>query len=477
MQAAINADFFDFPGWSYVLVRARGAGEEWPPQAELLEQPSGYWQFGQNISGIQPSSLVSPPPGVTEVVGAYDPIIGFGAPVDQSGDPFMQELHRRSGIGLSWDSATIYLYASNAAIDGNGMANEMIALAAEAGAPAIAFATNQDGGGSSQLYVQGFGQVIDSGRQVIDHLGIYASGAGPAPNCPNRPPVGWLDGVACSGFAGWAQDPDEPKKSLDVHFYFDGPAGAPQARGPFVVHADVSRPDLCTALGSCTHAFTPLPPPAMLDGKPHEVHAYGIDSHGGTNAELAQSPRTMTCNPPAVHGAKRWISSPAVLATWHLGPLDVMPVPEVTLHGLRELEQLPDAPVLLRADDGSPEVWVADGRVKRHIVDPSVAAAWRFDLGAAVVRPAIEIERMPTGLPLPSRPLAIQARGPEIYLVDDVVESGVLDGGVTPIDEQGDASGCSCHVARSSDSGAPFSLVLVGLAAARFRKRRPSAQS
>src|SRR5262245_13297890 len=26
-QVAINADFFDFPGWSWVLVRARGDGE------------------------------------------------------------------------------------------------------------------------------------------------------------------------------------------------------------------------------------------------------------------------------------------------------------------------------------------------------------------------------------------------------------------------------------------------------------------
>src|SRR5262245_57009831 len=57
-QVAINADFFDFPGWSWVLVRARGDGEDWPPEAQMLAQPSAYWQFGRGFSDIQPSSLV-----------------------------------------------------------------------------------------------------------------------------------------------------------------------------------------------------------------------------------------------------------------------------------------------------------------------------------------------------------------------------------------------------------------------------------
>ena len=198
-QVAINADFFDFPGWSYVLVRARGDGEEWPPEAELLLQPSSYWQFGGGLAGFQPSSVVPPDPWVTQVVGAYDLLIAGGQPhVFGPDEPFMLELHRRSAIGLSADGGTLYFYASNAAIDGPGMAAEMISMAAEAGAPPIDIATNEDGGGSSQLYVQGFGQIIDSGRQVNTHLGLYASGAGGAPNCPTT-----RARAAAGGVAAW----------------------------------------------------------------------------------------------------------------------------------------------------------------------------------------------------------------------------------------------------------------------------------
>ncbi len=468
VQAAINADFFDFPGWSYVLVRARGAGEEWPASAELLEQPSAYWQFGPGISGVQTNSLVTPPNGVTDVVGAYDPIIGFGGVVDQSGDPFMQELHRRSAIGLSWDAATLYLYASNAAIDGNGMANEMIALAAEAGAPAIAFATNQDGGGSSQLYVDGYGQVIDSGRQVNDHLGIYASGSGAAPNCPNRAPKGYLDGVACDGFAGWAQDPDAPAQSIDVQLTFD-------AQGPLVVNANVARQDLCGPLGSCNHGFTPLPPPATLDGQPHVVHAYGVDSTSGAKTELAQSPQTMTCTAPKLAGVRRHVTDPTSFAAWKLEALDVLAVDDATFSSLKKSDDMPAAPALIRADDGSPEVWIVDGPRKRHVTDPVSAAAWRFDLGSSKALPAAQVNAMPTGLPWPSRPFGVHGSGAEIDLLD--ADPNALppsspsgpDGGVGDSEDgAGPGGGCNMTNAR----GDAWLYVFLGLAVLARRHSR-----
>jgi hypothetical protein len=468
VQAAINADFFDFPGWSYVLVRARGAGEEWPASAELLEQPSSYWQFGPGVAGFQTNSLVTPPSNVTEVVGAYDPIIAFGGVVDQAGDPFMQEFHRRSGIGMSWDLATLYLYASNAVIDGPGMANGMMALAAEAGAPAIAFATNQDGGGSSQLYVDGFGQVIDSGRQVIDHLGIYASGSGPAPNCPNRAPKGYLDGVACDGFAGWAQDPDAPGQSIDVQLFFDG-------AGPLVVNANAARSDLCGPLGSCTHAFAPLPPFGMLDGKPHEVHAFAIDSSSGAKTELAESPRTMTCATPKLTGTRRHVVSPDSFAAWKLDALDVLALGDAAFAALPKGDDEPNAPVLIRADDGSPEVWIVDGKTKRHVIDPASADAWRFDLGATKVEPAAQVSAMPTGLPWPARPFAVHGSGAEIDLLDaPAQERGSFDGGVSGDGPTSDSSGCSCRAstARSPSTSATWLYVLLACAVLARRHSR-----
>jgi hypothetical protein len=463
VQAAINADFFDFPGWSYVLVRARGAGEEWPAYAELLEQPSAYWQFGPGVVGIQTNSLVTPANDITEVVGAYDPIIGFGGVVDQNGDPFMQEFHRRSGIGISWDAATLYMYASNAPIDGAGMANEMIALAAEAGAPAIAFATNQDGGGSSQLYVDGMGQVIDSGRQVNDHLGVYASGSGPAPNCPNKPPKGYLDGVACDAFAGWAQDPDVPTQSIDVQFFFDG-------QGPLDVMANVTRSDLCGPLGSCDHAFTPPPPFGMLDGKPHVVNAYAIDSKNGNKTALAQSPQTMTCPAPKLSGyVRRHVVDLPSFVAWKLLVLDVLSIDDASFSSVKKTSDIPATPELIRSDDGAPEVWIVDGPEKRHVIDPQSAAAWRFDLGSTKVLPAAQVKAMTTGLPWPARPLMIKGTGAEIDLLDTdpngSSSNGRGDGGVGDSEDgtTGGGGGCNTTGARG-DTWLYFVLALAILA-------------
>jgi hypothetical protein len=471
-QAAINADFFDFPGWSYVLVRARGNGQEWPSSAEQLQQPSAYWEFGNGVSNLQPNSLVDPGPGISEVVGAYDPLISNGQPVSQD-NPFMQELHRRSAIGLSADRSWVYFYASNAAVNGNGMIYDMITMAAEAGAPPIGEATNQDGGGSSQLYVQGVGQVIDSGRQVNTSLAIYAWGAGGSPNCPNRPPVGTLDQAACDGINGWAQDPELPNAGLNVFLSFNGPVFGAQATGETISSA-THRDDLCGPLGSCDHAFHILPPPGLLDNAPHEVHAYGFDGvPGGPAAELAQSPQTFTCGPIAVSGAKRWIPNPDVFGAWKFSSvLDIMHVSDDTLATLTTGQQIPDAPQLIQADDGSPEVWLVDGDHKRWIPDPDAANAWHFDLGSRVMTPAADVQAMPTGAPLAERPVLVQGSGPEVYVVD-VADPMNPDGGGSSGDNSA-TGGCQS----STPSGGTGLLVIAVLAALyRWPRARSARQS
>ena len=72
-------------------------------------------------------------------------------------------------------------------------------------------------------------------------------------------------------------DPDAPAQSINVDFYFDGPAGASGAMGMRVL-ANQHRDDLCAAIGSCEHAFDFDVPLGVRDGKSHEVHAYGIDT-------------------------------------------------------------------------------------------------------------------------------------------------------------------------------------------------------
>lgn len=116
----------------------------------------------------------------------------------------------------------------------------------------------------------------------------------PPPPPPNQLPKGSLDSADCEHIRGWAQDPDDPTKALDVHLYFDGEAGS-GAKG-LPIKANLSRPDLCGPLGSCEHAFDVPVPAEYRDGKPHTIFAYAIDLSGGTNPKLDGSPRTVTCS-------------------------------------------------------------------------------------------------------------------------------------------------------------------------------------
>ena len=56
-------------------------------------------------------------------------------------------------------------------------------------------------------------------------ISAYVTPHGIVPS--NRPPRGYLDGVACDGIHGWAQDPDAATASINVHVYIDGRPASP----------------------------------------------------------------------------------------------------------------------------------------------------------------------------------------------------------------------------------------------------------
>ncbi len=117
--------------------------------------------------------------------------------------------------------------------------------------------------------------------------------------CPrNTPPRGDLNSANCAGAAGWAQDPDDPMRTIDVHLYIDGTPGMMGAMS-FSVRAGDNRPDLCMPLGSCNHAFTWNLPDSFKDRRPHSMRAYAIDSAGGNNPQVGSTLMFM-CDPPAV---------------------------------------------------------------------------------------------------------------------------------------------------------------------------------
>jgi MYXO-CTERM domain-containing protein len=337
---------------------------------------------------------------------------------------------------------------------------------------------------------------VDMFNGTLDQLNALAAPA-------DAPPQGWLDGVGCGQITGWAQDPDAPDQPIDVHLYFDGGPGEAGAQA-FAVHADVHRDDLCQAIGSCNHGFVAAPPRSLLDGQPHPVRAYGIDTGGGTNPVLSGSPLTLQCDPPAppidaLHGVKRWIPSPEAFSAWRFDWFrDLAHEPDALVASFPTGPDLPAAPAVVQADDGTPEVWVIDTGVRRHVIDPAALAAWRFDgAGAVAVTPAAQVYAFPLGADLPAAPFVFASPSdPKVYLLDvplHAATTGAGGGGAGGSDPgagggagagagsagsggdgQTPAQSSGCALTPPAPAGPPGALALavLALAAAARRGRR-----
>lgn len=417
-QAAINADFFDLPGWSVVVGRARGAGEDWPADKQLLETRL-YWYFGLFTAGLQENAAVPPAgvPWMTEIVGGHNQLIRDGQSLGPSfdGDAVLAGSFRRTAVGMSRDRRTLFLLATGKLLNGTGLVNELRALAAQAGAPAIDVATNMDGGGSSQLYVQGQGQLVSTGRQVNNHVGLYATGSGPSPNCNNIPPRGALDVASCDVVAGWAQDWNVKDSPISLYLSFGGPvfSGAPG----WFVKADRRREDLCAPLESCDHAFEVPTPLGLLDGQPHPISAYAMDSEGGQNTEVQGSPKVLQCARPPPAGVLRHVPGDG-WAPWRFDAfVDVQPVGDALLTERTTAAPWPITPRLIRAA-GTPEVYLVDGRFRRHVTAAAVAP-WHLDLSTVEEVSADERDVFKPGPPVRERPWLVKGAGPAIFVVDD----------------------------------------------------------
>jgi MYXO-CTERM domain-containing protein len=213
--------------------------------------------------------------------------------------------------------------------------------------------------------------------------------------------------------------------------------------------ADISRDDLCAPLGTCNHGFRVPTPLSLLDGAAHAVHAYGIDSEGEKNTQLTNSPGTLMCPPPPLLGWRRSVALPYTLSAWQFSLFaDLVTIEDTALAALGQTIALPAVPLLVRADDGSPDIWLVDGQggtLRRHIGDPAIAGAWHLDLEAAAVWPAADLALIPEGPPLRPRPILVKGSGPDIFVIDDnldPVEAG-SDGGDTSDTPTGTGAGGS----------------------------------
>ncbi len=236
-----------------------------------------------------------------------------------------------------------------------------------------------------------------------------------------RAPRGYLDSATCDGITGWAQDQDTASAAIDVHLYVGGPAGAAGVDS-FAVRADVSRPDLCSAIGSCAHGFSARVPLAYFDGVERPVYAYGIDSAGGANTLLTHSPRTLRCDqaplPDLPTGrVRRHVPSPSAMAAWKLARADIAPLDDATLGAVDDGPALPAAPALVRIE-GADAVYLREGDVLRHVPSPAAMAAWRFDYAAIQVVSAAALGDVLHGAPWPEAPFLAQGTAAEVYAID-----------------------------------------------------------
>jgi surface antigen len=235
----------------------------------------------------------------------------------------------------------------------------------------------------------------------------------------DKPPQGWLDSADCAQISGWAWDPDTASQAISVDVYFDGTSATGKG-----VHwtADVNRADLCTAIGSCNHGYVLPTPLGLMDNAPHTVSPYAIDSSGnGDNPLLQGAPKSFTCPPPAIPyspAVKRHVTDPTVFGAWKFDSLtNVAHLSDATLTPLEQVADIPATPSLV-TDDGSGGVFIVDGALLRHVQDPASMTAWRFDWNAIVKMPSSQFAAMKQGLPWPETPFLAQGSGSAVYMLD-----------------------------------------------------------
>ncbi len=108
-----------------------------------------------------------------------------------------------------------------------------------------------------------------------------------------QPPTGYLDNVTRDGsIEGWAYDPDEPQKEVEVEFYLDLPYEAGSNRqADFRGVTGYLRSDVNDFFYiSGNHGYDVVIPPQFLAGENRLVYIYAIDTQTGSK-QLIDGPR------------------------------------------------------------------------------------------------------------------------------------------------------------------------------------------
>lgn len=179
-QIAINADFFNWNGYKTSGL-AMGNGVAWPDTSD--SRTYGTFAFdttplAPRVELLPPESVIQPAAWMKGVVSGRPRVLAAGQVLSSSVSVCANNVrHPRTALGLSADKKKLILVV----VDGRssiavGMTcSEVGALLKSLGA---AEGMNLDGGGSSAMYVQGFGTVnrpSDGQERVVgNHLAVFA---------------------------------------------------------------------------------------------------------------------------------------------------------------------------------------------------------------------------------------------------------------------------------------------------------------
>ena len=132
-----------------------------------------------------------------------------------------------------------------------------------------------------------------------------------------------------------------------------------------------------------------------------------------------------TLSPSA--GVKRLIADPTSLAAWHFSTPDIVPESDALVASYPSGPAMPAHPDVVVAS-GAPAVWVIDGNVRRHVIDPASLSAWQL---SATTLTAAQVDAYAQGPDWPATPFVFQGTGEAaVYVIDSAADTAPGDGGV-----------------------------------------------